>query len=301
MATRLRDRLEAAPSCPHGRHPLLVTLAVLMKSTVEPLEGNKVKLSVDPRRGRVRTGGRRRLPPHRQGGPHSRASVPARSRAACSKPGWASDRPGPTPCSTPSPSTTRRPCSEHEVDVIAAPEIDITAGQDAGDVVFDAVVEVRPTGRTWPATTSCGSPSTPPSRPTRTSPSASTSSATRTAELVSRRPRRPRRRPRHHRHRRRPGRRAAVGPDRRGLPVRGRQRHGRSRAGRAAPGRQGRRHPRASPPTTPTPTRVRSTSASWSRRSRRRSSPRPTTPLPPRRRSSRPSTSCAPTSPSGSR
>src|SRR5262249_22656859 len=30
------------------------------------------------------------------------------------------------------------------IDVIAAPEIDITAGEDDGDVEFDAVVEVRP-------------------------------------------------------------------------------------------------------------------------------------------------------------
>ena len=33
---------------------------------------------------------------------------------------------------------------EHDVDVIAAPEIDITDGEDAGPVAFDAVVEVRP-------------------------------------------------------------------------------------------------------------------------------------------------------------
>ena len=33
---------------------------------------------------------------------------------------------------------------EHEVDVIAAPEIEITEGEEAGPVVFDAVVEVRP-------------------------------------------------------------------------------------------------------------------------------------------------------------
>jgi trigger factor len=33
---------------------------------------------------------------------------------------------------------------EHDVDVIAAPEIDITDGEDAGPVVFDAVVAVRP-------------------------------------------------------------------------------------------------------------------------------------------------------------
>src|SRR5215831_3966710 len=31
-----------------------------------------------------------------------------------------------------------------DIDVIAAPEIDITAGEDEGDVEFDAVVEVRP-------------------------------------------------------------------------------------------------------------------------------------------------------------
>jgi len=34
--------------------------------------------------------------------------------------------------------------TEHDVDVIAPPEIKLTAGQDDGDVEFDAVVEVRP-------------------------------------------------------------------------------------------------------------------------------------------------------------
>ena len=33
---------------------------------------------------------------------------------------------------------------EHDVDVIAPPEIDITAGREEGDVTFDAIVEVRP-------------------------------------------------------------------------------------------------------------------------------------------------------------
>jgi trigger factor len=42
------------------------------------------------------------------------------------------------------PEYYARAVGEHEVDVIAAPEIDITAGQDSGPVVFDAVVEVRP-------------------------------------------------------------------------------------------------------------------------------------------------------------
>jgi len=34
--------------------------------------------------------------------------------------------------------------AEHDVDVIAPPEIEVTAGQDEGDVEFEAVVEVRP-------------------------------------------------------------------------------------------------------------------------------------------------------------
>jgi trigger factor len=34
---------------------------------------------------------------------------------------------------------------EHAVDIIATPEVDITAGQDDGPVTFDATVEVRPT------------------------------------------------------------------------------------------------------------------------------------------------------------
>src|SRR5437879_11593932 len=34
--------------------------------------------------------------------------------------------------------------NEHDVDVIAPPEIEITGGQEEGDVEFEAVVEVRP-------------------------------------------------------------------------------------------------------------------------------------------------------------
>ncbi len=33
---------------------------------------------------------------------------------------------------------------EHEVDVVAAPELDITGGEESGPVAFDAVVEIRP-------------------------------------------------------------------------------------------------------------------------------------------------------------
>lgn len=42
------------------------------------------------------------------------------------------------------PEYYARAVGEHEVDVIAATEIDITAGQESGNVVFEAVVEVRP-------------------------------------------------------------------------------------------------------------------------------------------------------------
>src|SRR6185436_4625860 len=42
------------------------------------------------------------------------------------------------------PSYYTRAVIEHDVDVIAPPEIDITDGRDSGPVVFDAVVEVRP-------------------------------------------------------------------------------------------------------------------------------------------------------------
>lgn len=43
------------------------------------------------------------------------------------------------------PEYYRRAIIEHEVDVIAPPELDITDGEDDGPVAFEAVVEVRPT------------------------------------------------------------------------------------------------------------------------------------------------------------
>jgi trigger factor len=42
------------------------------------------------------------------------------------------------------PEYYTRAVIEHEVDVIAPPEIEITSGQESGSIVFDAVVEVRP-------------------------------------------------------------------------------------------------------------------------------------------------------------
>lgn len=42
------------------------------------------------------------------------------------------------------PEFYSRAVIEHDVDVIAPPDLDITAGEEAGDVTFSAVVEVRP-------------------------------------------------------------------------------------------------------------------------------------------------------------
>ena len=54
--------------------------------------------------------------------------------------GYARRKRSATVCRT----TTSRPSSEHEVDVIGPPEIDITDGEEDGAVTFDAVVEIRP-------------------------------------------------------------------------------------------------------------------------------------------------------------
>ena len=43
------------------------------------------------------------------------------------------------------PEYYARAVRENDVDVIAAPDIDITEGQEEGPVAFDAVVEIRPT------------------------------------------------------------------------------------------------------------------------------------------------------------
>ena len=43
------------------------------------------------------------------------------------------------------PDFYARAVVDTEVDPIAAPEIDITSGEDGGPVTFDAVVEIRPT------------------------------------------------------------------------------------------------------------------------------------------------------------
>lgn len=114
-----------------------------MKSTVEALEGNKVKLSVEVDQTELekaidsafrRIAHEVKIPGFRPGKAPRRilearlGSDVARQEALReSLPEWYAQA-----------------VQDNDVDVIAAPEIDITSGQEDGEVVFDAVVEVRP-------------------------------------------------------------------------------------------------------------------------------------------------------------
>jgi trigger factor len=114
-----------------------------MESTLEELEGNKIKLSVqvdaDEVDQAVETTARKlarevRMPGFRPG------KVPRRVLEA--RMGHGALRQEALRDSL--PDFYAEAVREHEVDVIAAPEIDITEGQETGDLKFDAVVEVRP-------------------------------------------------------------------------------------------------------------------------------------------------------------
>ncbi|MEJ7584216.1 MAG: trigger factor, partial [Acidimicrobiales bacterium] len=114
-----------------------------MRSTVEPVEGNKVKVSVEVDEAEVdkevdaafrRIAREVRIDGFRPG------KAPRRILEA--RVGTEAARADALQHAL--PEFYSRAVVEHEVDVIAPPEIDITAGQEAGAVVFDAVVEVRP-------------------------------------------------------------------------------------------------------------------------------------------------------------
>ena len=114
-----------------------------MKSSVEVLEDNKVKVNVEVDEAEFerevdaafkRIAKEVRLPGFRPG------KAPRRLLEA--RLGSAAGREEAIRESLPSYYT--RAVIEHDVDVIAPPEIDITAGRDRGAVVFDAVVLVRP-------------------------------------------------------------------------------------------------------------------------------------------------------------
>ena len=114
-----------------------------VKTSVETLEGNKVKLSVevdeDEFEAAVDSAFKRiaqeiKIPGFRPG------KAPRKLLEA---------RLGPTVAREEAlreavPGYYADAVREHDVDVIAAPEIDITDGEEAGPVTFDAVVEVRP-------------------------------------------------------------------------------------------------------------------------------------------------------------
>ena len=114
-----------------------------MRSTVEPLEGNKVKLSVELDEAEFdkaidaafRTIAREvRIPGFRPG------KAPRRVLEARFGPDVARDQ----ALRDALPEFYVDAVKEHDVDAIAAPEIEITSGQEDGPVAFDAVVEVRP-------------------------------------------------------------------------------------------------------------------------------------------------------------
>src|ERR1700722_14548219 len=114
-----------------------------MKTVVEPLEGNKVKMSIQV---------------DEQEFEHSIDAAFRKISREVRVPGF---RPGKAPrrilearfgketgrveaLREALPTYYSQAVREHEVDVVAPPEIDITAGEDQGPVTFDAVVEIRP-------------------------------------------------------------------------------------------------------------------------------------------------------------
>lgn len=114
-----------------------------MKSTVEPIEGNKVKVSVEVDEAEVdkqidaafrRIAREVRIDGFRPGkAPRRILEARVGTEAARAE-----------ALHHALPEYYSRAVLEHDVDVIAPPQIDITAGQEEGAVVFDAVVEVRP-------------------------------------------------------------------------------------------------------------------------------------------------------------
>ena len=114
-----------------------------MKAVVEPLEGNKVKLSVEVDEAEVekaveaavrRISREVKVPGFRPG------KAPRRLIEARLGPGVARQE----ALRESLPDFYARALRQADVDPIAPPEIDITAGQEDGAVSFDAVVEVRP-------------------------------------------------------------------------------------------------------------------------------------------------------------
>src|SRR5581483_295173 len=114
-----------------------------VRAVVEPLEGNRVKVSVEVDEAEFekdldaafrRIAREVRLPGFRPG------KAPRRILEAK----LGKDVGREEALSEALPAYYTKAVREHDVDVIAPPEIEITAGKDEGPVSFDAVVEVRP-------------------------------------------------------------------------------------------------------------------------------------------------------------
>lgn len=114
-----------------------------MKSTVEALEGNKVKLSVEVDEQEFESAidaafkkiAREVRVPGFRPGKAPRRVLEAHIGASAGRAQALNDA---------LPDYYSEAVMANEVDVIAPPEIDITDGQEAGTIKFDAIVEVRP-------------------------------------------------------------------------------------------------------------------------------------------------------------
>jgi trigger factor len=114
-----------------------------MKAVVEPLEGNKVKLSIEVDEQEFekaidaafrKIAREVRIPGFRPGKAPRRILENRLGKEAGRSEALRDSLPG----------YYSQAVRDHEVDAVAAPEIDITAGEESGPVAFDAVVEVRP-------------------------------------------------------------------------------------------------------------------------------------------------------------
>ncbi len=114
-----------------------------MRSTIEPLEGNKVKLSVEVDEAEFepalnaafkKIGQEVRIPGFRPG-KVPRRIIEARIGAEAARH---------EALRATLPEYYVAALKETETDAIAQPEIQITSGEESGDIAFDAVVEVRP-------------------------------------------------------------------------------------------------------------------------------------------------------------
>ena len=114
-----------------------------MKAVVEPLEGNKVKLSVEVDEQEFeraldaafkKIAREVRVPGFRPGKAPRRILEARLGKDAARQEALRDSL----------PDYYAQALKDNDVDAIAAPEIDITSGEESGPIAFDAVVEVRP-------------------------------------------------------------------------------------------------------------------------------------------------------------